>query len=231
MDWLLDLSIERISIMILKRIKQLLQKPNNDKKNTLIYAHRYSDTHQLNELLRDRIHYGCGKNIFSNWLNVDGFFIDSYPDGSIDQELAKNIFSLDLVGRHPFPDNYFRFGFSEDFIEHLDQADSLNFLSECYRTFAHGGVLRISTPDFRNVLKRHYVESNFEGAQKGQEEAFTMWSHKHFYCFESIEFVSRHIGFRTVKRVEFCKSDHKDLRNLETRRDQIDLNLTVEITK
>lgn len=182
-------------------------------------------------LITDKIHYGCGKNILSGWLNVDGFDLRSYPDGAIDEEIAKKIYVLDLSGKHPFRDNYFKFGFSEDFLEHLDQAESLIFLSECYRTFTKGGILRFSFPDLKNVLKKHYRFSNYEGASKGREEAYTMWSHKHFYCFESLELVSKHIGFREVVTVPFGESVHEALRNLETRQDQIDLNLIVEITK
>jgi len=56
----------------------------------------------IENLLPDKIHYGCGKKIFNGWLNVDSFD-ESYPDGYIDPELAKNIFYCDLVQKHPFP--------------------------------------------------------------------------------------------------------------------------------
>lgn len=191
----------------------------------------HPDSVRLQSLITDRIHYGCGKNILKEWLNVDGFDSQSYPDGTIDAEIAKWIYPMHLSSKHAFPDNYFKFGFSEDFLEHLDQAESLIFLSECYRTFTKGGILRLSFPDLKNVLKRHYRSGDYEGASKGREEAYTMWGHKHFYCFESLELVSRHIGFRDIKMVEFGKSDYEELKNLETRQDQIELNLTVEITK
>ena len=189
------------------------------------------DFDRLQSLITDKIYYGCGKNVLKDWLNVDGFDPQSYPDGTIDDEIVKQIYPMDLTSKHPFPDNYLKFGFSEDFLEHLDQAESLIFLSECYRTFAKGGVLRLSFPDLKNVLKRHYRSGDYAGASKGKEEAYTMWGHKHFYCFESLELVSKHIGFRDIKIVKFGKSDHEELRNLETRQDQIDLNLIVEITK
>ncbi len=58
-----------------------------------------------------------------------------------------------------------------------------------------------------------------------------MWSHKHFYCYESLALVSKHIGFREVVTVPFGESEHDALRKLETRQDQIGLNLIVEIKK
>lgn len=186
---------------------------------------------RLRSLMTDRIHYGCGKNILDDWLNTDGFFLDSYPDGSIDHDIAMKIYPVNLAGRHPFPDGYFKFGFSEDFLEHLDQAESLIFLSECYRTLQVGGVLRLSTPDLTHVLRRHFLCSDYDGAVKGREEAYAMWSHRHFYCLESLLVVAGRIGFENVTRVEFGRSEHEALRNLETREDQIDLNLIVEMTK
>ena len=182
-------------------------------------------------LMRDGIHYGCGKNIMDGWLNVDAFDQASYPDGTVDPEIARKTLAVDLTCRHPFHDNAFRFGFSEDFLEHLDQAESLVFLSECYRTLAKGGVVRLSFPDLRNVLKRHFRSSDYEGASKGTAEAYTMWGHKHFYCLESLELVSRHIGFEDVVSVEYGESTHEALRGLETRQDQIGLNLIVELAK
>lgn len=182
------------------------------------------DPVKLQALMTDKIHYGCGRKILKGWFNVD----IAHPG---DAEIAKNRYRVDLTKKHPFPDNYFKFGFAEDFLEHLDQADSLIFLSECYRTFAKGGVLRLSFPGLQGVLKKHYRSSDYEGASKGKQEAYTMWEHKHFYCFESLELVIKHIGFREIKIVEFGKSDYEELRNLDTRVDQIGLNLIVEITK
>lgn len=189
------------------------------------------DIERLQSLITDKIHYGCGTHILKNWFNVDGFEIQSFPDSTIDRDIAAQIYPVDLSSMHPFPDNYFRFGFSEDFLEHLDQAESLIFLAESYRTFAKNGVLRLSFPDLRNVLRRHYRSADYEGATKGRNDAYIMWSHKHFYCFESLQLVAKHIGYRDMKVVEFGKSDYEVLKNLETRRDQIDLNLTVELIK
>jgi predicted SAM-dependent methyltransferase len=164
------------------------------------------------------------------WFNVDGFDV-TYPGGTIEPALARKIFRVDLTQPHPFESNYFQFGYAEDFLEHLSQADSLIFLSECFRTFAPGGVLRLSFPGLPGVLRRHYRSSDFQGASQGREEAYLRWLHQHFYCKESLDLVARHIGFRECAVVSFRESRHPELRDMDTRADQQDLNLIVELTK
>lgn len=176
------------------------------------------------------IHYACGKNIFEGWLNADGFDV-SYPDGTIDQGMAENIFQMDLVKPHPFPDDHFRFGYSEDFLEHLTQAESLVFLSECYRTLAPGGILRCSFPGLRGILRRHFNSTRYEDVAQGVNDAYTLWHHAHFYSEESIDLVARHLGFSDVTVCAYGQSAHAELQGRDTRPDQADLNLVVELTK
>ncbi len=187
--------------------------------------------HPLEELMSDKIHYGCGNYILSEWLNVDGFD-GSFAYENIDLENRVLIFPLDVSGPHPFPSNYFAFGYSEHMIEHLSQADSIIFLSESFRTLKQGGVLRLCFPGLKGVLNRHYRSSDFQGAERGKFEAFTHWSHVHYYCFESLSLIARHIGFSEVKEVEHGASCHSVFRNLESRPPKEDsFELIVELTK
>ena len=183
--------------------------------------------------LPDRIHYACGRNILTGWLNVDGFD-KSFPNGTADSavaRLATHIVQMDLAEKHPFPSNSFRFGYSEDFLEHLAQEQSIVFLTECFRTFAEGGILRLSFPGLRGVLRRHFRGTDYQSAAVGVQEAYTAWNHEHFYCEESIRIVAEHIGFSKVRFCQMGVSEHAELRNLETRPSQRDLNVIVELTK
>lgn len=173
----------------------------------------------------DRIHYACGANVREGWLNVDGFE-DFAPTPA-----ASSIYSVDLAGRHPFPDGHWRYGYAEDFLEHLDQADSLVFLAEAYRTFRPAGVLRLSFPSLEGVLAKHYRRSDYEGARAGMKEAYTDWEHLHFYSFEELRLVSDHLGWSGIREVAFGESEHEPLRGIDTRVEQIELNLIVELTR
>ena len=177
----------------------------------------------------DRVHYGCGQRLLAGWVNVDGFD-ESYPYGVVDFEMKKRIVHADLAGQHPFPDNSFAWGYSEDFLEHLTQPESVAFLCEVFRTFKPGGVLRLSFPGLPGALRRHLRSSDYAGAAAYRREAHTMWFHEHFYTFESLETVVRHIGFSDIRRCDYGHSRHALLKQ-ESRPDQADLNLVVEITK
>jgi predicted SAM-dependent methyltransferase/glycosyltransferase involved in cell wall biosynthesis len=184
---------------------------------------------RLEDVLTDRIHYACGRNVLPGWLNVDGYD-ESFPSGEVPAEIAGRIFRLDLTGCHPFPDNYFRLGYSEDFIEHIDQADFISFLCECFRTFQPGGVLRLSSPGLEGILRRHLRGSDWQAANVLREEAYTRWWHKHFLSLTEVDAIAKHIGWREVRVAPYGESTVSDLQQ-DTRPQQADLNLIVELVK
>jgi predicted SAM-dependent methyltransferase len=165
----------------------------------------------------DKIHYGCGRNYLPGWLNVD--IIARGPE---------NYMYVDLASRHPFPANSFEFGFSEDFIEHIDQASSILFLEEVHRTFRKGGVLRLTFPCLEAVLKKHFSSISYDDFQKGKKEAYEAFGHVHFYSRDSLALVAEHIGF-AMEIVEGNKSRYSQLEGINARLDFV--NLHVELTK
>ncbi|MEL6495366.1 MAG: hypothetical protein AAFQ41_09620 [Cyanobacteria bacterium J06623_7] len=174
----------------------------------------------------ERINYACGGKYLQDWINVDFHRKNSFilPDNTI-------YYSVDLASRHPFPDNHFEYGFAEDFIEHLQQVDSIIFLSECFRTFKTGGVLRLAFPGLEGVLDKHYPDADYKTVIQAKEEAYTAWGHLHFYSREELTTVAKHIGFREVNFKAFGESDYDVLAGLETRDGQAGLNTYVELIK
>lgn len=169
-----------------------------------------------------RINYACYRNFMQDWINVDRDIIKS------DEYITAKV---DLTQRHPFQDNVFIYGFAEDFIVCLGQSDLIIFLYEVYRTFRSGGVLRISTPGLEGVLKKHYPDSKTNTALLAKKEAYEKWGIIQFPSFNDLSEICGHIGFTKVKRVDFGKSEHNDLCNIDTRIDQINFNTYIEITK
>lgn len=167
-----------------------------------------------------QVNYGCGGNLIEGWLNVDLF--PSY---------APNYRQINLLEKHPFPDNRFQFGFSEDVLEHLNQGESIFFLSEIYRTLGDGGVLRLSFPGLEGVLERHYTPPSEAVVRRGEFEAYSFWDHIHFYSKDELALVARHIGFKRVTFVEYGKSEYPELTGRDTRSTQIGLNTYVELVK
>ncbi len=87
----------------------------------------------------------------------------------------------------------------------------------------------MSFPSLEGVLNNHY--DTFSKSYIGKIEAYTIWDHLHFYSKDELYLVAKHIGFKSFEIVEYGKSKHKELNNLDTRIEQKDLNLYVELTK
>jgi predicted SAM-dependent methyltransferase len=170
------------------------------------------------------IQYGSASNFFgAGWVNVDLNFSNEELKNS-------NCLKFDLTGRHPFPDACFRFGYAEDFLEHLDQDQSLRFLIEARRTLKPGGVLRLSFPGLEGVLKKHYQPPNFDGAALASREAYSMWGHKHFYSRGELEITAIALGFKAVRFESHGHTQYAELRGVDSRPDQAQLNTYVELT-
>jgi predicted SAM-dependent methyltransferase len=171
-----------------------------------------------------KIHYACGFQMLEGWLNVDAELLFKTQPGYKCE-------TVNLVGPHPFPDNWFEYGFCEDFLEHINQSDSMIFLAEAFRTLKTGGVLRLSFPGLEGVLKRHYKGQAYETYRKGKTDAYISWDHVHFYSREELTLVCKHIGFKDIKFVKYGESTHDALKGLDHREEQKDLNIYVELTK
>lgn len=168
----------------------------------------------------DKIHFACGGNYLDDWLNID----------FANREQA-NYLRLNLCERLPFPDGHFKFGFAEDFLEHLGQDDSIIFLAEAYRSLQKGGVLRLSFPGLEGVLNKHYLFDQALTTYAGKLDAYLYWDHFHFYSMDELRTVAKHIGFCGIEFVKFGESKHQKLCGLDTREHQKDLNTYVELTK
>jgi predicted SAM-dependent methyltransferase len=166
------------------------------------------------------VNYGCGPHLIEGWLNIDNY-----------ESTEANYHRLNLLDKHPFRENSVRFGFSEDFLEHLNQAESIFFLCEVYRTLAPGGVLRLSFPGLEGVLAKHYSPPTERRVREAEFEAYSFWDHLHFYSKDELSLVARHIGFKRVDFVDYGASQFAELCNRDTRSHQIGLNTYAELVK
>jgi len=96
-----------------------------------------------------KLNFGCGKKIFSGWVNVD------IQNGQgIDKSFNFNKFP------YPFKENTFDYVFSENVIEHLDDPNKV--LDELWRICKNQALVRIIVPYFNSsgayndVTHKHY---------------------------------------------------------------------------
>ncbi|MDH3520349.1 MAG: methyltransferase domain-containing protein [Myxococcales bacterium] len=122
-----------------------------------------------------RLHLGCGPCTPAGWVNVD------YALGARLARIAPlrpllralGLFRIDWSGsivlhdlRKPFPwaDGSAHAIYSSHTLEHLSARDGLQFLRECQRVLAPGGVIRIVVPDVGAIL-RDYEKGRFPATE------------------------------------------------------------------
>jgi len=118
-----------------------------------------------------KLHFGCGQNILSGWDNLD------LPGCDTRKPLTYSNNSIDFI-------------FTEHMIEHLDEIDGFNFMSECFRILKPGGVLRISCPSIDGVID---VYQNWKNIDSEFTKTFRNRTHfiNHVCYGESIHYNAR----------------------------------------
>jgi predicted SAM-dependent methyltransferase len=82
---------------------------------------------------------------------------------------SKDVTKVDLNAKLPYESDFFDLVYSSHFIEHISREKVEYFLYECHRVLKPGGIIRIVTPDFENIVseyllnisKKRYLFSEF----------------------------------------------------------------------
>lgn len=180
----------------------------------------------LNKNRSTRLHVGCGSVKLKGWVNAD---ID--PRAQL---------IINIKHRLPFPGNFLDRIYSEHVLEHVSADDGVTFLREAYRTLKPGGVIRIAMPDLDDLIEGYSNDwKRFDWLQWPGHEfiqtkaemlniAFRWWGHLYLYNQEELDRRLCEAGFSAITFCEQGKSQHGDLRDLETRNDSM---LIAEATK
>lgn len=161
----------------------------------------------------DKLHLACGRNPLRGWANVD-------LDG------PRGIIKLDLTRRLPIASDSMSLVYSEHFIEHIGHRDVQRLLGECHRVLRPGGVLRVSTPDLRQLISEYesgrldyWADMNWKPATPAQllNEGLRHWGHQFLFDAAELESLLASSGFSRVERRRFHESPHVGLAGLESR--------------
>lgn len=180
-----------------------------------------------------KLHIGCGTDYKEGWINIDN---------NSDQNITKLDLNWDLRNYLPFPSESIDFIFNEHFLEHLTVEQGKDAIREFLRVLKPGGVIRIAMPDLDVTVADFYNEDwknlhvikkfNLDFIQTRAELiniSFRWWGHQWLYNYEELERRIREVDSRvTITQCELRKSEHPDLRNLETRDES---TLIAEITR
>lgn len=150
-----------------------------------------------------KLQFGSGGRNLEGWENYDA--------------------EVDISKPLPFPDNCASRIFAEHVIEHVTHQEAWNFLEECKRVLAPGGVVRIAIPDveriscFVNDEYMQVVQRTVGGdgsARAAIKAAVFEHGHKAAWTKQLLWVFMHTIGFDVI---EECpgRSQHRDLVNVE----------------
>lgn len=184
------------------------------KKEVAIVQHPY-----LTSTTEPKLHLGCGNIIKQGWLNVD----INPVEGAERMDASKHF---------PFPNESFKYIYSEHLIEHLNYIEGRNMLDECYRILRKGGILRIATPSLESILdiythpkeslhSRYISWSNHKYAPWLVQDFYNseapaclllnnimhLWGHKLIYDKETLTAMLRISGFEKIRVCRIGQSE------------------------
>lgn len=161
----------------------------------------------------DRLHLGCGPNIMPGW-------------GNLDLAGGPGSYRYDLTHSLPKEDLSVRYIYTEHFIEHIEREAGARLLRECRRVLTDDGVLRVSTPDLRFLVREYesgrldeWADMQWRPASSCRllNESMRLWGHVFLYDEAELRQMLGEAGFRSVDRVAYRDSRHAPLVGLETR--------------
>lgn len=161
----------------------------------------------------DQLHLGCGPNVLPGW-------------GNLDLAGGPGSYRYDLTQSLPKADSSVRYIYTEHFIEHLEREDGARLLRECRRVLTDDGVLRVSTPDLRFLVREYesgrldeWADMQWHPASSCRllNESMRLWGHAFLYDEEELRQTLAEAGFGSVHRVAYRESRYEPLASLETR--------------
>ncbi len=179
------------------------------------------------------INLGSGHWKFPGWVNVD-LDLESQPDVCVD-----------LSGGLPFRDACADFMHTEDFIDQLQLEHAASFLRECHRILKPGGVIRVLTPDVKQLthLYLHEPEAlkalwrdhvgvplKYGSAAEILNVGMRFAGHTFLYDLETFTRLANDCGFR-AQQVAFQQSEFAELRGHDLRSPDTAISLYVDCYK
>jgi len=143
-----------------------------------------------------KLHLGCGERILPGYVNVD---IQRVPGVDVACDLRRLPFSSESVESI----------YSCANLEHFGRNEWRDILSHWYSVLQPGGVIRVSTADFRAAAER-YLEvgdvAELLGLIVGGQKDAHDW-HGMIFDFELLEEGLQGAGFRNVCRYDWRQTD------------------------
>jgi predicted SAM-dependent methyltransferase len=172
------------------------------------------------------VNVGCGFDTSKEFINVDVL------------PLPHIHHMHDITDLSMFPDDSVDLMYASHVVEHLPVKKLISTLKEWRRALKPGGTLRISVPDFDNLVEFYLltgrdvdaVRDNVLGQEPPYDNHYTLWN------MSKMELVLRDAGFTNVRRWDPATAEHHDFKDrssrvLEAGDKQLLLSLNIEADK
>lgn len=101
-----------------------------------------------------RVHVGAGDDIKLGWVNIDlNLRIPPHIDPAAHPDTV--FINHDLRRGLPLDDESCDLIYSSHFFEHLEYAQGVRLMRDCFRALRPGGTFRISLPNFKALFKAY----------------------------------------------------------------------------
>lgn len=181
-----------------------------------------------------KFHLGCGIIFLKNYLNI-GFWTNleqnklyQNPNGVQGTVLL----NFDLTHGIPASDNSLDVVYHAHMLEHLTNAEGIQFLKECNRVLKPGSTMRLLVPDL-SLFSKKYIEGDdffFDSYRKEvlsddkllyptRGAVFMGMLHNHGhkmgYDYETLKHILNQTGFADIRKTMFQESSLSDIQEIE----------------
>ena len=154
----------------------------------------------IRKIFKMKLHLGCGKR------NIPGFI-------NIDKNSYRHVhYKRDVANLKIFKSNCVDLIYASHVIEYFDQFEVIKVLKEWKRVLKKEGILRLSVPNFKSLIKVYNKTEKIEkiigpiyGRHKQNRKVIY---HKNLYDFKYLKKTLISVGFRSVKLFNWKKTFH-----------------------
>ncbi len=147
-----------------------------------------------------KLHLGCGERFLPGFIHIDVRKFSHI-------DYVTNVDNLDM-----FKDNSVDLIYNACLLEHIKRQKLPDILKEWHRTLKFGGILRVSVPDFNQIVKAYFKYKNLElfyGLLLGKQD-YPENVHHNVFDFKTLKKVLKRTGFKNIRRYDWKKTIHRD---------------------